>query len=78
MSGLIGCAGVTRSVGITRHAHITQIAGHVCIHICIDNHIKTPGNAMWVTSITIVGSKRDALKNNASLAILAISPAHET
>ena len=25
--GLISCAGVTGSVGITRHAHATQIAG---------------------------------------------------
>ena len=27
MPGLISCAGVTGSVGITRHAHATQMAG---------------------------------------------------
>ena len=28
--GLISCAGVTGSVGVTRHAHATQMAGLTC------------------------------------------------
>jgi len=28
--GLISCAGVTGSMGITRHAHATQMAGLTC------------------------------------------------
>ena len=46
--GLIRCAGVTGSVGITRHAHATHMASlslhrcwHVYIHVQYDRHVCT-------------------------------------
>ena len=46
--GLISCAGVTGSVGVTHHAHATQMASlslhrcwHVYVHVQYDRHVCT-------------------------------------
>jgi len=39
--GLISCAEVTGSVGITRHAHTTQMAGLIHVHVHWYIHVLT-------------------------------------